>query len=379
MIYRLMITLCLFILSVRCGNVSAQMTETEKQLLLSTNEITLSEYYKRLNYLQSRLSGMISEGKNDTARIREQLKSLIAYLPYQSKIIIPYEDGDTVMDYRATVHHGWFIDRLELIAGADTANPVHLLFLAEQASHARETAGAMIEKGIPPVPSSYKSKIAEIKSREEFLPRTKKENRNLLYDFFKWLAEQLEKLFGKILPRSVPDPGIAPAVPQGATAFSHILLYMFYAIGGILLLYILYRLIRLYMTRKHAEQKVADELISSLLEPGEPAEPDYHRNQADLHASKNDYRRALRHLVLSALLFLDKQNIIRMIFSRTNHEYLDSIQENDKLPEKTQLTGLLTGLFFWFDRVWYGYKPIDRQVYDLCVRASEKIKKLYVS
>lgn len=376
---RLIIILCFFMPLVATGNTCAQMTETEKQLLLGRNEITLNEYYERLYYLQSRLNSLISEGKTDTAKIRSQLRSLIAFLPYQSKIIISYEDDDSSMDYRVTVHHGWFIDHLESIAHSDTAKPAHLLLLTEQVTNAGETAGFMIEIGPPPVPESYKPKITEIKSRDEFLPQTKKENRNLLYDFFKWLAEQLEKLFGKLLPHSAPEVEIAPAVPQGITGISQILLYVFYAIGGVLLLYIIFRLARLYLKRKRAEPQDADELISSLLEPGEPAEPDYHLNQAELYASKNDYRRALRHLVLSVLLYLDKKDIIRMIFSRTNQEYLDSITDNEILPEKNNLTGLLAGLFFRFDRTWYGFKPIDREKYELCLQASEKIRKLYGS
>jgi hypothetical protein len=79
--------------------------------------------------------------------------------------------------------------------------------------------------------------------------------------------------------------------------------------------------------------------------------------QAHILAKEGDYRVAVRYLYLSALLTLDERELLRYDRARTNREVLNSVAH---LPE---LAGLLRQVIDVFDRVWYGYQPLERAAY----------------
>ena len=71
-----------------------------------------------------------------------------------------------------------------------------------------------------------------------------------------------------------------------------------------------------------------------------------------------DYRLAVRYLYLSSLLLLEERGMLRYDRSKTNREYLRSVANN---PEVAANLGELVNVF---DRVWYGYQPIDQVTFE---------------
>ena len=70
-----------------------------------------------------------------------------------------------------------------------------------------------------------------------------------------------------------------------------------------------------------------------------------------------DYRTAVRYLYLSSLLLLDERGLLRYDRSRTNREYLRSVAHTSNLAP------ILHEVIDVFDRVWYGYQPLDEKTY----------------
>jgi hypothetical protein len=70
-----------------------------------------------------------------------------------------------------------------------------------------------------------------------------------------------------------------------------------------------------------------------------------------------DYRTAVRYLYLSSLLLLDERDLLRYNRTQTNREYLRSVAH---LPK---LAATLREVIDIFDRVWYGYQPLDETAY----------------
>jgi len=75
-------------------------------------------------------------------------------------------------------------------------------------------------------------------------------------------------------------------------------------------------------------------------------------------SESKDYRAAVRYLYLSAILVLEERGLLRYDRSQTNREYLRSVNH---LP---RLMGALRRVVDVFERVWYGYQPIDRRTYE---------------
>ncbi len=79
--------------------------------------------------------------------------------------------------------------------------------------------------------------------------------------------------------------------------------------------------------------------------------------RAQTLSSSGDYRSAVRYLYLSTLLMLEERGLLRYDRSLTNHEYLGSVAH---LPE---LFAVLYEVIDVFDRVWYGYQPLNEAEY----------------
>lgn len=74
-------------------------------------------------------------------------------------------------------------------------------------------------------------------------------------------------------------------------------------------------------------------------------------------AEGRDYRTAVRYLYLSALLTLDERGALRYDRSKTNREYLRSV------AGQPALAVALREVIDVFDRVWYGFQPLDAASY----------------
>jgi hypothetical protein len=104
--------------------------------------------------------------------------------------------------------------------------------------------------------------------------------------------------------------------------------------------------------------ELADELLTS-----ESA-----LRQAQTLSSAGDYRSAVRYLYLSSLLILDERNFLRYDRSLTNREYLGSI------ADRPELFITLREVIDVFDRVWYGFQPLDEKAYNLYVARVNELR-----
>lgn len=80
-------------------------------------------------------------------------------------------------------------------------------------------------------------------------------------------------------------------------------------------------------------------------------------NKAQALSGDGDYRTAVRYLYLSSLLQLDERGLLRYDRAQTNREYLRKVAH---LPA---LATMLREVIDVFDRVWYGYQPLDEATY----------------
>ncbi len=79
--------------------------------------------------------------------------------------------------------------------------------------------------------------------------------------------------------------------------------------------------------------------------------------QAGALAAGGDYRAAIRYLYLSTLLLLDERRALRYDRSLTNREVLAQVAGDEALVER------LRPVVEEFDRVWYGFAPVDEAEY----------------
>lgn len=122
-----------------------------------------------------------------------------------------------------------------------------------------------------------------------------------------------------------------------------------YAIGGAIavaaiIIFVLRHLYRDFVAEAEAAKQASeDERLSSQAA----------LQRAQTLSASGDYRSAVRYLYLSALLLLDERGLLRYDRARTNHEVLRSVSH---LPALAVPLGEVVDVF---DRVWYGFEPLD--------------------
>lgn len=82
-----------------------------------------------------------------------------------------------------------------------------------------------------------------------------------------------------------------------------------------------------------------------------------------------DYRTAVRYLYLSSLLLLDERGLLRFDRSKTNREYLRSVSA---FPG---LSAPLREVIDVFDRVWYGFQPLDQDDFQHYLEKVEQLRE----
>jgi hypothetical protein len=173
---------------------------------------------------------------------------------------------------------------------------------------------------------------------------------------FQWRPEQpslLAVLWQKILQflwewLSPLMPGRALITLNGAW-FSYILTGLTTLLLGLVLFYMLRGLLADLVAE--AELDVDPDTGQQILTA------DSALKRAQALSSAGDYRAAVRYLYLSSLLLLDERGLLRYNRWQTNREYLRSVAH---LP---QLAVILRDVIDVFDRVWYGYQPLDEATY----------------
>lgn len=86
-------------------------------------------------------------------------------------------------------------------------------------------------------------------------------------------------------------------------------------------------------------------------------------------SGQGEYRTAVRYLYLSSLLLMEERGILRYDRSRTNREYLRSVSSHPNLAKP------LRSVVDVFDRVWYGFEPLDESSYKKYMDEVEELKE----
>lgn len=119
-----------------------------------------------------------------------------------------------------------------------------------------------------------------------------------------------------------------------------------------------------------ADTFVADtEIRGDLGAAGEVLSAEAALKRAQELSGAGDYRTAVRYLYLSSLLILDERGLLRYDRSKTNREYLRSVAHAPKLA------GGLRAVIDVFDRVWYGYQPLDQDTYRQYTAEVDKLRQ----
>lgn len=124
-------------------------------------------------------------------------------------------------------------------------------------------------------------------------------------------------------------------------------------LAGLILLAVIALIVRNLVSDFVTEAEFAAERQTN----GEPLTSARALEQAQKLSDAGDFRTAVRYLYLSCLLSLEERNLLRYDRSLTNREYLRSV------AHRPELFTLLRDVVDVFDRVWYGFMPIDEETY----------------
>ncbi len=170
-----------------------------------------------------------------------------------------------------------------------------------------------------------------------------------LIDFFEWLAWLIETILRPV-----------GAVPPAAT---DTVAWVIMLVGVVLLLAVI-----LYLIINLRRGIVRDARIAAEGDDPVPTASEAF-DQASALARDGDYRAAMRSLYLSALLWLDEQNLLRYDRALTNREYLERAQRNPALLAR------LTPVIETFDQVWYGHAPVDASAFTAYRQQIEALRR----
>lgn len=160
---------------------------------------------------------------------------------------------------------------------------------------------------------------------------------------FSQKVEQLLSEIRNFLARLLPENGITLNID-----FS----ILYYILTAVLLVF----LIRFFFTQAQGSlinearlqsTEIGDEVISA----------DTALKRAQEFSTKGDHRTAVRYLYLSALLYLEERKILRYDKTKTNREYLVSVE---KFPN---LSSPFNNIVEIFDQTWYGVREIDEDTF----------------
>lgn len=193
-------------------------------------------------------------------------------------------------------------------------------------------------------------------------------------------VEPLKEILAR--PEFQWDQGPAPARPEWLeklltaidTFFGRLIYFMAELIyeGRILwmILAALFFLFTLfYISRKLSRSLVQDAQIDAENETDALLTSKGALQRAQSLSGQGDYRNAVRYLYLSSLLVLDEQGLLRYDRSRTNREYLRSVSSRPELATP------LKDVIDVFDRVWYGFEPVDEETYQSYVKHVDELRE----
>ena len=157
---------------------------------------------------------------------------------------------------------------------------------------------------------------------------------------WRWIRDRLRAL----LPERAPATAAAPSL----TLISRLVAWLAAGIGGLLLAWLLS-----YWFQGLLGNFVADAIAKRRqTNAAAPLTAQEAKRAAHAEARAGNFRQAVRHLYLSALLMLEENDIIDYDRSLTNREVLAQV------PDDNPLRSHLRPVIETFDSVWYGiYEP----------------------
>jgi hypothetical protein len=214
-----------------------------------------------------------------------------------------------------------------------------------------QTDRAAQEQEISPAPwNQMQRQLEDILSREEFQWQTPAPNP--IREWFNKLLRQVLDWFVSLLPREVVIGGNLTQ----------------WIVGGALVVALL--IILWVVVRSVGSSLIGEaDLDKQWDERGVITADGALKNEQET-ARTGDYRSAVRWLYLSSLLILEEHGLLRYDRSRTNREYLRSVAHS---PE---LSTILREVIDVFDRVWYGFQPIESDDYDHYVEQVTQLRRL---
>jgi hypothetical protein len=160
-------------------------------------------------------------------------------------------------------------------------------------------------------------------------------------------------------PTPWPDDTRLPDVPAIPAELSQLLLVV--AGTGAVIIVVVYFARGLQMQRAAAETPAPDDDPTTSTEA--------HDRAAEAERA-SDYRSAVRYLYLACLLLLDERGLLRYDPALTNREHLQ------RAANQPQLADLLRPVVNTFDRVWYGFAPVDDALYQEFRQTVERLQQL---
>jgi hypothetical protein len=278
----------------------------------SETTVPFDEYWRQLEVLQHQIADLVGTPAGVS---RAYLLTEAERWDAIGSVLL--SDGTEI-----PVDHSWLVSRL-------SADPPDLEGLQEALS----SLFVLRDRWADPETTSYDASVIDrILERPEF--QWEAEERSPL-------AEWWERVMNR-LARLLPGSETASFFRNALTAIGAVALFvaLAYALRGLL-----------SGLAAEAELDAASGMDDELLTASTAL-----RRAQDL-AKGRDYRTAVRYLYLSSLLLLEERDLLRYDRSLTNREYLRSIREFPQLRE------ILHEVIDVFERVWYGYQPLDERSY----------------
>jgi hypothetical protein len=163
---------------------------------------------------------------------------------------------------------------------------------------------------------------------------------SLLDQVRRWLSN----LFSRLIPESQPSAGVNPVGERMAQLTGWVVVGVAATVLLLLLVRWLQTVLRAFVADSGRQDSAAD---------GVPATPAAARQAASRFARGGDYRSAVRHLYLAALMTLQERRVVPRDPSLTNREVLA------RTPTDAPIHTPLAAVVDVFDNVWYGVHEPD--------------------
>lgn len=201
-----------------------------------------------------------------------------------------------------------------------------------------------------------KETIDEVLSDPEFrhLIRTESDSNLDRSDLPQWLQNFLEWLI-------TPDDQSSMSKPSFSMGSS--LFYLALVVLVILLGVIVYFAVR--NTDLKRDSMIPQELLDQeAINPSRPAGdlPSHeYAARAMAHAEREDFRSAIRELVLGCMSWTERAGLIRYRRGLTNRDYVRAVWRQEQRRESLMM------IVDAFERVFYGHREADRETYESCL------------